>query len=316
MAKRKRKREQATYASGPSLPAMEPGLVSPMRMIPPSIERPPYIPSGDPGPSVSSPVRTPDEIARMRKAGAVAAEILLEVCAAVAPGVTTEKLDQISHEAHVRHGAYPSPLGYRHFPKSVCTSVNEVICHGIPDSRKLQEGDTVNCDITSYIGGVHGDTSCTVLVGEVAGANKMLVRETLKSLDLAIDQVRPGAPFNAIGLAIETHADKHRLGVVKDFIGHGIGTEFHTSLQIPHYYIKRFTLPMEVGMSFTIEPMLNLGEWQVGEIWDDDWTAVTSDGRRSAQFEHTMVVTDGGVEIMTQTASGTCAHKEFAAALV
>ncbi|MGZ0230291.1 MAG: type I methionyl aminopeptidase, partial [Acidimicrobiales bacterium] len=254
--------------------------------------------------------------ARMRKAGAVAAEILLEVCAAVAPGVTTEKLDQISHEAHVRHGAYPSPLGYRHFPKSVCTSVNEVICHGIPDSRKLQEGDTVNCDITSYIGGVHGDTSCTVLVGDVTGTNKMLVRETLKSLDLAIDQVRPGAPFNAIGLAIETHADKHGLGVVKDFIGHGIGTEFHTSLQIPHYYIKRFTLPMEVGMSFTIEPMLNLGEWQVGEIWDDDWTAVTSDGCRSAQFEHTMVVTDGGVEIMTQTASGTCAHKEFAAALV
>ncbi len=316
MAKRKRRQPKPFFDIAPSDPPVRPGLVSPVRAVPGTIERPPYIASGgDPGLSSSSPVRTSDEIARMRKAGSVAAEILLEVGAAVAPGVSTEKLDIIAHEAYVSRGAYPSPLGYKSFPKSVCTSVNEVICHGIPDSRQLQDGDIINIDVTAYIGGVHGDTSTTFLVGEVDDASRHLVVETKRALDLGIAEVRPGAPFNAIGRAIENHATKNGLSVVRDFIGHGVGTEFHTSLQIPHYYVRRFDLAMEEGMSFTIEPMLNLGGWELGEIWDDDWTAITADGCRSAQFEHTMVVTPDGVEILTVTEAGECAHDRYAEAL-
>lgn len=317
MAKRKRRQPKPRFDIEPSLPPVRPGLVTPVRTVPMSIERPPYLATGgDPGLSNSSPVRTPDEIERMRVAGSVAAEILLEVGSHVAPGVTTEKLDQIAHEAYVARGAYPSPLGYKGFPKSVCTSVNEVICHGIPDSRQLQDGDIINIDVTAFIGGVHGDTSTTFLVGEVDDASRHLVQVTHDSLELAIAQVRPGAPFNAIGKAIENHATHNGVSVVHDFIGHGVGTEFHTSLQIPHYYVRQFTLPMDQGMSFTIEPMLNLGAWQVGEIWHDDWTAVTGDGCRSAQFEHTMAVTADGVEVFTKTASGECAHDLYAVATV
>ncbi|MDH3752426.1 MAG: type I methionyl aminopeptidase [Acidimicrobiia bacterium] len=316
MAKRKRRPPRVRTDVPVSDPPVRLGLVSPMRTVPATIARPPYVtlPGGEPGPSVSSPIRTADELARMRKAGAVGAEILLEVGREVAPGVSTEKLDQIAHEAHVVRGAYPSPLGYRGYPKSVCTSVNEVICHGIPDSRQLQDGDIVNIDVTAYIDGVHGDTSVTLLVGDVDDHSRTLVRETRRALELAIDEVGPGVPFNAIGRAIETHARRFDLGVVRDFIGHGVGTEFHTSLQIPHYYERTFTLPMQEGMSFTIEPMLTLGEIGV-HIWDDAWTAVTSDGRRTAQFEHTMVVAADGVEVLTRTSGGSCAHEELAEAL-
>jgi methionyl aminopeptidase len=239
----------------------------------------------------------------MRVAGRHAAEILLEVGRAVRPGMTTDEIDKMTHELTIERGGYPSPLGYRGYPKSVCTSVNEVICHGIPDSRPLANGDIINIDVTIYIGGVHGDTSATILVGEVDEHSHRLVQATREALHLAIETVKPGAPFSAIGRAIERHAKKHQLGVVEEFIGHGVGTEFHSNLQIPHYYVPSFRRPMEEGMTFTIEPMLNLGTPDI-LLWDDDWTAVTADGRRTAQFEHTLAVTADGVEILTLTGDG------------
>ena len=305
MAKRKRKGGTAVLAP-PSDPPVMAGLVGPRRTVPAGINRPPYALTGEPGPSVSDVVRTPDEIDAMRRAGAAAAEVLLIAGSLVAPGVTTDSIDARVHEEALARNAYPSPLNYRGFPKSVCTSINEVICHGIPDSRQLRDGDIINIDVTLFLDGVHGDTSCTFLVGDVDDVSTMLVRETRTSLYDAIATVRPGAPFNAIGKAIETHAKKFGLGVVRDFIGHGVGTEFHSNLQIPHYYHPRLSRKMEQGMSFTIEPMLTLGAIECN-IWDDDWTAVTVDGRRTAQFEHTMVVTDDGVELTTVTGSGECA---------
>ena len=239
----------------------------------------------------------------MHRAGTAAAEVLMIAGDMVAPGVTTDAIDARVHDEIIARNGYPSPLNYRGFPKSVCTSINEVICHGIPDSRQLRDGDIINIDVTIFLDGVHGDTSCTFLVGDVDDVSKMLVVETRQSMYDGIDTVRPGAAFNEIGRAIEKHAKKHGLGVVQDFIGHGVGTDFHSNLQIPHYYQPRFTREMEVGMSFTIEPMLTLGAIDP-VIWDDDWTAVTSDGRRTAQFEHTMIVTESGVELTTVTNDG------------
>jgi len=248
-------------------------------------------------------VRTPEEIERMRVAGRVAAEVLIEVGAAVRPGVTTDELDRIGHEACIARGAYPSPLNYQGYPKSLCTSVNEVICHGIPDSRKLLEGDIVNVDVTAFIGGVHGDTNATFLVGEVDDRSKSLVRETRGALHAAIAQVRPGNHVYDIGRAIEQHVAPFRFGVVREFIGHGIGDQFHTSLQIPHYYDKRNATALEPGMTFTIEPMITVGPPDLF-VWDDDWTAATLSGQRSAQFEHTLLVTEDGVEVLTLPANG------------
>jgi len=305
MAKRKRKGGTAVLAP-PSNPPVMQGLVGPRRSVPPTIARPPYALSGEPGPSVSNVVRTPDEIQAMHRAGTAAAEVLMIAGSMVAPGVTTDAIDARVHEEIIARKGYPSPLNYRGFPKSVCTSINEVICHGIPDSRQLRDGDIINIDVTIFLDGVHGDTSCTFLVGEVDDVSQMLVYETRQSMYDAIDVVRPGAPFNAIGKAIESRAKKCGLGVVQDFIGHGVGTEFHSNLQIPHYYHPRLTRKMEEGMSFTIEPMLTLGAIDC-VIWDDDWTAVTTDGRRTAQFEHTMVVTEDGVELTTVTDDGACA---------
>jgi len=243
----------------------------------------------------------------MRRTGAAAAEILLRAGELVRPGITTDEIDRVVHDLSVEAGGYPSPLGYRGFPKSVCTSINEVICHGIPDSRPLADGDIINIDVTLYRDGVHGDTSATFLVGEVDAASMKLVEVTLESLNLAIDAVSPGGPVRDIGQAIERHANKHRLGVVREFIGHGVGTEFHTRLQIPHYYDRRLTTPLDVGTSFTIEPMLTLGEPEA-LVWDDGWTAVTIDGTRTAQFEHTLLMGEGGAERLTVTAAGECAH--------
>ena len=302
----KRKRKQAGVLAPPSDPPVQAGLVGPMRTVPPSIPRPPYALTGDPGPSTSNVVRTADEIAAMRRAGTAAAEVLMIAGEMVAPGVTTDAIDARVHEEAIARNAYPSPLNYRGFPKSVCTSINEVICHGIPDSRQLRDGDIINIDVTLFLDGVHGDTSCTFLVGDVDDVSRLLVVETRAAMYHAIDTVRPGAPFNAIGGAIENHAKLFGLGVVRDFIGHGVGTEFHSNLQIPHYFHPRLTREMEVGMSFTIEPMLTLGAIDC-HIWDDDWTAVTVDLRRTAQFEHTMVVTDDGVELTTVDASGSSA---------
>lgn len=316
----KRKRRPVTPAGAARVPVSDPpvrpGLVSPRRPVPRGIDRPPYAldPSGDPGRPTSSPVRTPAEMEAMARTGALAAEILIRACERVAPGVATDSLDRFVHDAAVAAGAYPSPLGYRGFPKSVCTSVNEVICHGIPDSRKLADGDIVNIDVTVYREGVHGDTSVTVMVGDTDEHSRRLVTETRAALYAGIEAVRPGAPVSDIGRAIETHAGRHGLGVVREFIGHGVGTEFHAGLQIPHYYDRFADTVLVEDMTFTIEPMLTLGAPQM-EIWDDQWTAVTRDGRRTAQFEHTLACTGGGAQILTATPAGECAHDLLADAL-
>ena len=306
----KRKRRRATDAPV-SEPAVRPGLLSPTRSVPSGIGLPPYAVSGDPGPAQSSSVRTADEVERMRRAGAAAAEILVEAGRAVQPGVTTDRIDALVHEATIVRGGYPSPLNYRGYPKSVCTSVNEVICHGIPDSRPLSDGDIVNIDVTIFLDGVHGDTSVTVLVGDVDDHSRRLVAETRIAMDLGIDTVRPAQPLHAIGRTIERHAQRHGLGVVREFIGHGIGTEFHSGLQVKHYFDPRDDTLLVAGMTFTIEPMLTLGDPSCA-LWDDAWTAVTLDGRRTAQFEHTLLVTEDGVERLTVLPDGTVPADLFA----
>ncbi|MBG01071.1 MAG: type I methionyl aminopeptidase [Acidimicrobiaceae bacterium] len=306
MAKRKTKTSKVPA----SFPPVQQGLVSPRRNVPSSIARPPYAQTGDPGPSVLPLVRTQDEIKSMRKAGSIAAEVLLYVGEKVRPGITTDNLDQIAHDEIIRLGAYPSPLNYRGFPKSVCTSVNEVVCHGIPDSRQLLDGDIINIDVTVFYEGVHGDTSVTFLVGEVDDYSRQLVQTTRNALTKGMETVHNGSRVCDIGQAIEKYAHSSQLSVVREFIGHGVGPEFHSSLAIPHYFDRRATTELLTGMTFTIEPMLNLGGHSL-RMWDDTWTVVTIDGRRSAQFEHTLVVTDDGYEILTQTASGTIPAEYF-----
>ena len=281
-----------------ALDPVRPGRLSPTRVVPPEIGRPPYAETGDP-PLVDEPtVKSPDVLERMRRSCQLAAEVLVRVGDAVQPGVTTDELDALAHEESVRNGAYPSPLNYNGFPKSLCTSVNEVVCHGIPDDRALGDGDIVNLDVTVYREGVHGDTNATFFVGRVDSASRTLVDVTRDCLARAIDVVRPGVAVNEIGRAIQAHAEANGFGVVREFVGHGIGEQFHTGFQVPHYYIPALTTPLEAGMVFTIEPMITMGAWQT-RVWDDGWTAVTLDGRRTAQFEHTVLVTDDGCEILT-----------------
>ncbi|MEO5899088.1 MAG: type I methionyl aminopeptidase [Ilumatobacteraceae bacterium] len=275
------------------------GIVSPMRSVPASIGRPQYADSGVVNRWPEPRVKTPETIEKMRVAGRVAAEVLRLGGEKVAPGVTTEELDAYVHELCIERNAYPSPLNYNHYPKSLCTSVNEVICHGIPDSRRLVEGDIVNLDVTTYIGGVHGDTNATFFVGDVDAESRALVNVTEECMWHGIEAVRPGRPLSDIGRAIETHAKKHRYGVVRAFIGHSIGELFHGDIQVLHYYDERANMIMRPGMTFTIEPMITLGTWQHKMIFDDDWTAVTADGKRTAQFEHTILVTDDGFDVLT-----------------
>ena len=235
----------------------------------------------------------------MRAAGQLAAQALAEVGRHVAPGVVTNELDRIGHEFLCDHGAYPSPLGYKGFPKSLCTSINEVICHGIPDSTMLRDGDIVNVDVTAYLNGVHGDTSAMFEVGEVDEESRLLVERTRQALMRGIRAVAPGRQINVIGRVIESYAKRFGYGVVREFTGHGIGTAFHSGLVIPHYDDPEATTVMEPGMTFTIEPMLTLGTCDYW-VWDDEWTVVTKDGKRSAQFEHTVLVTHSGVDILTE----------------
>jgi methionyl aminopeptidase len=275
-----------------------PGEISPARNVPTNIPRPEYVGKLEPTIFPESYVATKDEIERMRTAGKIAAQAIIEVGKAIKPGVTTDELDRIGHEFLCDNGAYPSTLGYRGFPKSMCTSLNEVICHGIPDSTIIKDGDILNIDITAYIDGVHGDTNYTFLVGDVDEESRLLVERTQESLNRAIKAVMPGRPINVIGRVIEAYAKRFGYGVVKDFTGHGISTAFHSGLIIPHYEDERYDTIMEVGMTFTIEPMLTLGthEW---DMWNDNWTVVTKDRKRTAQFEHTMVVTENGAEVLT-----------------
>lgn len=269
-----------------------------MRTVPASIPRPEYVDRKSPARFTGSEVKDAETVGRMRVAGRLAAQAMAEVAAHIEPGVTTDELDRIGHEFLCDHGAYPSTLGYRGFPKSLCTSINEVICHGIPDSTVLRDGDIINIDITAYIGGVHGDTDATYFVGDVDEESKLLVERTREALHRGIKAVAPGRAINVIGRVIESYARRFGYGVVREFTGHGIGTWFHSGLVIPHYDDPTANTIMESGMTFTIEPMLNLGthEW---EMWDDGWTVVTKDGRRSAQFEHTILVTESGAEILT-----------------
>jgi methionyl aminopeptidase len=278
--------------------SVSPGVVSPRRPVPAHIPRPEYVGRPAPAKFTGSEVKDADTIERMRAAGKLAAQARELVGAAVRPGVTTDELDRIGHEFLCDQGAYPSTLGYRGFPKSLCSSVNEVVCHGIPDSRMVEDGDIVNIDITAYLDGVHGDTNATFLAGDVDEETRELVDRTREALQRGIKAVRPGRRINVIGRVIESYARRFGYGVVREFTGHGIGTHFHSGLVVPHYDTDEYDDLIEVGMTFTIEPMLNLGthEW---EMWDDDWTVVTRDRRRSAQFEHTLLVTVDGAEILT-----------------
>jgi methionyl aminopeptidase len=265
--------------------------------VPAGIARPDYAASGRPR-ALGRDVKTPDELARLRRACRAAARVLRVTGEAVRVGITTDALDEIAHEETIRLGGYPSPLNYRGFPKSICTSPNEVICHGIPDSRPLEDGDIVNLDITVFLDGMHGDCSATFLVGAVDDGGRRLVTVARECLAKGVEAVRPGRPISDIGRAIEAHASRHGYGVVRSYCGHGIGETFHTSLQIPHHYDASANRIMQPGMTFTVEPMITEGTWQ-DLLWDDGWTAVTADGKRSAQFEHTLAVTDAGAELLT-----------------
>ncbi len=291
--------DQDAAQPGPAEPRrLVPGVVSPRRPVPPEIARPDYAETGRPRRAAGTDVKTPEQIERMRRACRAAAQVLACAGARVRPGVTTDDLDAVAHQETIRLGGYPSPLNYRGFPKSICTSVNEVICHGIPDSRPLESGDIVNLDITVYLDGMHGDCSATWLVGEVDAETQRLVRVARECLELGIGAVRPGAPVRAIGRAIEPHAARHGYGVVRAYSGHGIGETFHSALQIPHHDDPGAMEIMRPGMTFTIEPMITAGTWEA-MLWPDGWTAVTADGRPTAQFEHTVLVTGSGAEILT-----------------
>ena len=284
---------------GKAEPSVQPGNISAMRSVPAEIPRPEYAENGRPARhNGKNLVKTPEEIERMRRSGAAGRRILDLVGRHVKPGITTDELDAIAHEAYIAEGGYPSPLNYRGFRKSICTSVNEVICHGIPDDRVLQDGDIVNCDITIYLDGMHGDCSKTFLVGNVSEEDQRLVQATEESLYRAIATVYDGSRLNDIGRAIQQYIEPMGYSIVRDFVGHGIGSLFHIDPQVPHYYSPSANMVLKAGMTFTIEPMINIGVAQ-HKLWDDNWTAVTADYQRSAQFEHTLLVTETGVEILT-----------------
>jgi len=276
---------------------LRPGRISPTRQVPGQIERPEYV--GRRYPKIGEPdVKDAATIEAMRVAGRIAAQALAEVGRNVAAGITTDELDRIGHEFLCDHGAYPSTLGYRGYPKSLCASLNEVICHGIPDDTVIEEGDIVNIDITAFIGGVHGDTNATFPAGQVDEESALLIDRTREATMRGVRAVAPGRALNVIGRVIESYARRFGYGVVRDFTGHGIGTTFHSGLIVPHFDDPDADMVMEPGMTFTIEPMLTLGTIEY-DMWPDGWTAVTKDRKRTAQFEHTVLVTADGHEILT-----------------
>ena len=278
---------------------LTPGVISKPLSVPSAIARPEYVGKPSPAEWTGSHIKSEDQIEKIRAAGKIAAEAIALVGAHAKPGVTTDELDKLAHEYIVSQGAYPSTLGYRGFPKSCCTSINEVICHGIPDDTVLQDGDIMNVDITAFKDGFHGDSNATFLIGNVSKEIADLVERTKEALDRAIAVVMPGRPINVIGRTIESYAKRFNYGVVRDFTGHGIGEAFHSGLVIPHFdAAPNYSNTMEVGMVFTIEPMLTLGthEW---DIWSDNWTVTTKDKSITAQFEHTLVVTESGARVLT-----------------
>jgi methionyl aminopeptidase len=277
---------------------LRPGRQTPMRPVPPAIRRPAYVGKAAPSPSTDPWTQPPEVIEAMRVAGKIAAQALAEGGRAVAPGVTTDDIDRVVHEFLLDHGAYPSTLGYKGFPKSCCTSLNEVICHGIPDSTVIEDGDIVNIDVTAFIGGVHGDTNATFLAGDVSEEDRLLVERTHEAMMRGIRAVRAGRQLNVVGRVIEAYAKRFGYGVVRDFTGHGIGRSFHGRLVVLHYDEPGVDTVLEEGMTFTIEPMITLGSIDY-DVWPDGWTVTTKDKQRTAQFEHTLVVTADGAEILT-----------------
>ena len=243
-------------------------------------------------------IKTPQEIEQMRPACRHAANTLVMIEEYIQPGITTDELNDIVHAYTLKHGAIPAPLNYHGFPKSVCTSVNHVVCHGIPSDKKLKDGDIINVDVTSIMDGWHGDTSKTFFVGTPKIRARKVTEVARKALDIGISVVKPGATLGDIGHAIQTYVEAEKCSVVREYCGHGIGRVFHEEPQILHYGKPRQGLTLEKGMVFTIEPMVNIGKAGV-KVLRDNWTVVTRDKSLSAQFEHTMVVTDDGVEILT-----------------
>jgi methionyl aminopeptidase len=248
-------------------------------------------------------IKTPREVDAMREVGRLAGDTLHKVAELIRPGITTNDINAFVHEDTLKKGARPAPLGYRNgdsppFPKSVCTSLNEVVCHGIPSARALREGDIINVDITHLYRGFHGDTSATFYVGRPSAEAKLVTEVARRSLELGIAAVRPGARLGDIGAAIQEFAEARGCSVVEDFVGHGIGRKFHDEPKVAHYGERGKGIRLKAGMTFTIEPMINIGTHEV-EILDDEWTAVTADGKLSAQFEHTILVTPSGVEVLT-----------------
>jgi methionyl aminopeptidase len=248
-------------------------------------------------------IHGPKEFAAMRKAGLLAAEVLDYISPFVVPGVSTEELDRLCDDMTVERGAISAPLGYRGYPKSICTSINHVVCHGIPSDKRLQKGDIVNIDVTVIIDGWHGDSSRMFYAGTPSTKARRLVDITYKAMMLGIAEVRPGARLGDIGHAIQSFAEGERCSVVRDFCGHGIGQVFHDSPNVVHYGEPGEGLELREGMIFTIEPMINLGTWQV-KLMKDGWTAITKDRSLSAQFEHTLGVTADGSEIFTLSPAG------------
>ena len=278
---------------------LKPGKPTPVRKVPDHIERPEYVWKDTVQEAMGEPfVQTPETIEAMREASKIAANALKEAGAAVAPGVTTDEVDRVAHEYMCDHGAYPSTLGYLGFTKSTCVSLNEIICHGIPDSTVIQEGDIVNIDVTAYKNGVHGDTNATFLAGDVSEEHRLLVERTKEAMMRGIKVAKPGREINVIGRVIESYANRFGYNVVRDFTGHGVGPTFHNGLVVLHYDSTAYRNVLEPGMTLTIEPMLNLGSLEY-DIWPDDWTVQNRDGKFTAQFEHTIVITEDGNEILT-----------------
>lgn len=278
---------------------LKPGKPTPVRKVPNHIERPEYVWKDTVQEAMGEPfVQTPETIEAMREASKIAANALKEAGAAVSPGVTTDEVDRVAHEYMCDHGAYPSTLGYLGFTKSTCVSLNEIVCHGIPDSTVIQDGDIVNIDVTAYKNGVHGDTNATFLAGNVSEEHRLLVERTKESMMRGIKAAKPGREVNVIGRVIESYANRFGYNVVRDFTGHGVGPTFHNGLIVLHYDSTAYRNVLEPGMTLTIEPMLNLGSLEY-DIWPDDWTVQNRDGKFTAQFEHTIVITEDGNEILT-----------------
>jgi len=251
---------------------------------------------------VAIEIKSPKEIEKMRIAGAMAAETLVLVGERLKVGMTTDDINTFVHEDTIKRNARPAPLNYRGFPKSVCTSINDVVCHGIPDGQKLKSGDIINVDITTFFDGFHGDTSATFYIGPPSPEARKVVEVARRSLELGILEVKEGARIGDIGAVIQEYVEAQGCSVVRDFVGHGIGRKFHEDPQVKHYGKRGTGERMKAGMIFTIEPMVNLGSWEVEIDPIDKWTVTTADGSLSAQFEHTCLVTKTGVEVLTKRA--------------